>query len=66
MKVTVIRDFYDLKTFTDRKAGDVIEVPEDRGAKLIAMLFAKAEGAKAEKADAPKAKPAAEKTAKKN
>ena len=66
MKVTVIRDFYDLKTFTDRKAGDVIEVPEDRGAKLIAMLFAKAEGAKAEKADAPKAKSAAKKAAKKN
>lgn len=65
MKVTVIRDFYDLATFTDRKVGDVIEVPEDRGAKLIAMLFAKAEGAKTEKAEAPKAKPAAKKAAKK-
>lgn len=61
MKVTVTRDFYDLVTFTDRKAGDVIEVPEDRGAKLIVMLFAKAE-----KADAPKAKPAAKKAEKKN
>ena len=63
MKVIVTKDFYDLKTFTDRKAGDVIEVPEDRGAKLIAMLFAKAEGAKA---DAPKAKTKEKKTAKKN
>ncbi len=66
MKVTVIRDFYDLKAFVDRKAGDVIEVPEDRGSRLIAMLFAKADGAKAEKAEAPKAKTAAKKTAKKN
>ena len=60
MKVTVIRDFYDLKAFIDRKAGDVIEVPEDRGAKLIAMLFAKAE-----KTEAPKAKAAPKKAAKK-
>ena len=66
MKVTVTRDFYDLKAFVDRKAGDVIEVPEDRGSRLIAMLFAKADGAKAEKAETPKAKPAAKKTAKKN
>jgi hypothetical protein len=65
MKVTVIRAFYDLKTFTDRKVGDVIEVPEDRGSKLIAMLFAKAEGVKAEKAEAPKAKTATKKAAKK-
>ena len=66
MKVIITRNFYDLTAFMGRQAGDVIEVPEDRGAKLIAMLFAKAEGAKAEKADAPKAKPAAKKAAKKN
>ena len=68
MKVIVTKDFYDLAAFTGRRAGDVIEVPEDRGAKLIGMQFAKAEGG--EKAEAPKAKPAAKtaakKTAKKN
>lgn len=61
MKVTVTQDFYDLKAFCGRRAGDVIEVPEDRGAMLIKMRFAKAEGAKPEKA-----KPAAKRTAKKN
>ena len=66
MKVTVTQDFYDLTVYTGRRAGDVIEVPEDRGAMLIKMRFAKAEGAKPEKADAPKAKPAAKRTAKKN
>jgi len=66
MKVTVTQDFYDLTAYTGRRAGDVIEVPEDRGAMLIKMRFAKAEGAKPEKADAPKAKPAAKRTAKKN
>lgn len=71
MKVIVTKDFYDLTAFCGRRAGDVIEVPEDRAARLIEMRFAKAEGAKAEgakpeKADAPKAKPAAKKTAKKN
>jgi len=66
MKVTVTKDFYDLKAFCGRLAGDVIEVPEDRGARLIEMRFAEAEGAKPEKADAPKAKPAAKKAAKKN
>lgn len=66
MKVIVTKDFYDLTAFCGRRAGDVIEVPEDRGARLIEMRFAKAEGAKAEKAETPKAKPAAKKTAKKN
>ena len=61
MKVIAVKDFYDLTAFTGRRAGDVIEVPEDRGAKLIAMQFAKAEAAKAEKPKAP-----AKKTAKKN
>ena len=69
MKVTVVKDFYDLTAFVGRRAGDVIEVPEDRGAKLIEMRFAEAEGGK-QKAEAPKAKPAAKtaakKTAKKN
>jgi hypothetical protein len=62
MKVIVTKDFYDLTAFTGRRAGDVIEVPEDRGAKLIEMRFAEAEGQKAK----PAAKPAAKKTAKKN
>ena len=66
MKVIVTQDFYDLTAYTGRRAGDVIEVPEDRGARLIEMRFAKAEGAKPEKAEAPKAKPVAKKTAKKN
>ena len=66
MKVTVTKDFYDLTAFCGRRAGDVIEVPEDRGTDLIEMRFAEAEGAKPEKADAPKAKPAAKRTAKKN
>ena len=66
MKVIVKQDFYDLAANTGRRIGDVIEVPEDRGAKLIEMRFAEAEGAKPEKAEAPKAKTAAKKTAKKN
>lgn len=66
MKVIVKQDFYDLTAFTGRRAGDVIEVPEDRGARLIEMRFAEAEGAKPEKAAVPKAKPAAKKTAKTN
>ena len=66
MKVIVMQDFYDLTAFVGRRAGDVIEVPEDRGADLIEMRFAKAEGARAAKAEAPKAKPVAKKTAKKN
>jgi hypothetical protein len=73
MKVIVTQDFYDLKAFCGRRAGDVIEVPEDRGARLIEIRFAKAEGVKLEKAEAqkpekaeaPKAKPDAKKTAKK-
>ena len=43
MKVTVTKDFYDLKAFKGRRAGDVIEVPEDRGAELIRRKFAKPE-----------------------
>lgn len=66
MKVIAVKDFYDLKAFVGRRAGEVIEVPEDRGARLIEMRFAEAEGAKPEKAEAPKAKSAAKKTAKKN
>lgn len=50
MKVTVTKDFYDLKAFMGRRAGDVIEVPEDRGAELIRRKFAKPE--KPEKAKA--------------
>ena len=65
MKVIVTKDFYDMKVFCGRRAGDVIEVPEDRAAGLIVMRFAKAEGVKPEKAEAPKAKPDAKKTAKK-
>ena len=60
MKVIAVKDFYDLTAFVGRKAGEAIEVPEDRGAKLIAMKFAEAE-----KAEASKAKPAAKKAAKK-
>ena len=66
MKVIATKDFYDLTAFVGRRAGDVIEVPEDRGARLNEMRHAKEEGAKPEKAVAPKAKPAAKKTAKKN
>lgn len=66
MKVIATKDFYDLTAFVGRRAGDVIEVPEDRGARLIEMRLAKEEGAKPEKAKAPEAKPAAKKTAKKN
>ena len=70
MKVTVTRDFYDLEAFTGRRAGDVIEVPEDRGTRLIKLKFAKKEGMKPEPAEAPKAKTAAKtavkKTVKKN
>lgn len=65
MKVIVAKDFYDLVAFTGRRAGDVIEVPEDRAAKLISMLLAKAEGAEPGKATAQKAKPAAKPAAKK-
>lgn len=60
MKVIVTHNFYDLKAFVGRQAGDVIEVPEDRGAKLIEMRLVKAEGAKTT------AKPAAKKATKKN
>jgi len=66
MKVIVTKDFYDLTVFCGRRAGEVIEVPEDRGANLIKKQLVKAEGAKPENADAPKAKPAAKKAAKKN
>ena len=66
MKVIVTKDFYDLTAFAGRRAGDVIEVPEDRGADLIKKQLVKAESVKPEKAEAPKAKPAAKKTAKKN
>ena len=65
MKVTVTRDFYDLMAFTGRRAGDVIEVPEDRGTRLIKLKFVKAECVKPEKAEEPKAKPAAKTAAKK-
>jgi hypothetical protein len=68
MKVTVTQDFYDMTAFKGRRAGEVIEVPEDRGARLIGMLFAKAEGAKPEAAEGkkkPAAKTAAKKTVKK-
>ena len=65
MKVTVTQDFYDLKAFTGRRAGEVVEVPEDRGARLIEMRLAKAEGAKPEKAEKPKAKQAEKTAAKK-
>ena len=64
MKVTVIQNFYDLTTFTDRRTGEVIEVPEDRGARLIEMRLAEVEGARPEKADTPKAKPTAKPAAK--
>ena len=65
MKVTVTQDFYDLTALTGRRAGDVIEVPEDRGTRLIEMRLAKAEGEKPEKAEEPKAKQAAKTAAKK-
>lgn len=65
MKVIITRNFYDLTAFMGRQAGDVIEVPEDRGARLIEMQFAEAKGVKPEKAEAQKAKPAAKATAKK-
>ena len=57
MKVTITQDFYDLTAFTGRRAGEVLEVPEDRGARLIEMRLAKAEGAMPEKAEKPKEKP---------
>lgn len=66
MKVIVTKDFYDLTAFFGRRVGEVIEVPEDRGADLIKKQFVKAEGAKPEKAEATKAKQTAKKTAKKN
>ncbi len=53
MKVTAVKDFYDLTAFVGRRAGEVIEVPEDRGARLIEMQLAKAEGAKVEKTETP-------------
>ena len=62
MKVIAEKDFYDLVAFCGRRAGEVIEVPEDRGARLIEMRLAKAE---TQKAEAPKAKPVAKPTAKK-
>lgn len=65
MKVTATKDFYDMTAFKGRRAGDVIEVPEDRGIQLIAMRLAKAEVVKPEKAEGPKAKPAAKTAAKK-
>lgn len=65
MKVTVTQDFYDLTAFTGRKKGEVFEVPEDRGTRLIEMRLVKAEGVKPEKAETAKAKPAAKATAKK-
>ncbi len=65
MKVTVTQNFYDLKAFTGRRVGEVLEVPEDRGARLIGMRLVKAEGVKPEKAEEPKAKPAAKTAAKK-
>lgn len=65
MKVTVTQNFYDLAAFKGRRAGEVIEVPEDRGARLIEMRLAKAEGETPEKAEAPKAKKDAKTTAKK-
>lgn len=67
MKVIATCDFYDLKAFVGRRVGEVIEVPEDRGADLIEKRLAVAEEpeAKPAKAAAVKAKPAAKKTAKK-
>ena len=65
MKVTVIKDFYDLAAFTGRRTGEVIEVPEDRGTRLIGMRLVKAGEAKPEKTEAPKAKSAAKPAAKK-
>lgn len=61
MKLTVTADFYDLAAFVGRRAGDVIEVPEDRAAQLIEMRFAVAEGAR----PAPKAKATAKTATKK-
>ena len=66
MKVIAARDFYDLTAFCGRRAGEVIEVPEDRAARLIEMRFAEAEGAKPAKAAETKQKTAAKKPAKKN
>lgn len=61
MKLIVTADFYDLVAFECRRAGDVIEVPEDRAAQLIEMRFAAAEGAR----PAPKAKATAKTATKK-
>ena len=66
MKVIAVRDFYDLVANKGRRIGDVIEVPEDRGARLIEMRLAEAECAKPEKTEAPKPKTAPKKPAKKN
>lgn len=66
MKVIATRDFYDLTAFTGRRIGEVIEVPEDRGAKLIEMRLAEAEDAKPAKPAESRQKTAAKKPAKKN
>lgn len=66
MKVIATRDFYDLKAFTGRRVGEVIEVPEDRGARLIEMRLAEAGDAKPAKTAEPRQKTAAKKPAKKN
>lgn len=66
MKVTVTQNFYDMAAFTGRRVGEVLEVPEDRGARLIGMRLVKAgKVPEPEKAEEPKAKPAAKTAAKK-
>ena len=65
MKVIAARDFYDLTAFCGRRVGEVIEVPEDRAARLIEMRLADAEGTKPAKAASLKAKPEAKPAAKK-
>ncbi|MBR4165866.1 MAG: hypothetical protein IKR43_06470 [Lachnospiraceae bacterium] len=64
MKVIALTDFFDLAVMIGRRAGEAIEVPEDRGTRLIAMRLAKAE----EEAEKPRAaaKPAAKRAEKKN
>ena len=64
MKVTVIQNFYDLTAFTGRRVGEVIEVPEDRGTRLIGMKLARAEGGEPETAKPQKAKQPAKAAAK--
>lgn len=61
MKVIATCDFYDLKAFVGRQAGEVLEVAEDRGAELIEKRLAKAEAPKAK----TETKAAAKKTVKK-